>query len=133
LAKTGTGNSFDFTATALADADLTVLTGLLDPGQSVISGWDFSATGSGYSASDPVYLSLGIPASLSHTDMQLWQFSNGSWSRFNVDDLTVNDRYASFTSTGLGKYAVSAVPEPSTIALLLTAALGGLLWWHRRS
>jgi hypothetical protein len=28
---------------------------------------------------------------------------------------------------------VSAVPEPSTIALLLTAALGGLLWWRRRA
>jgi hypothetical protein len=26
----------------------------------------------------------------------------------------------------------SAVPEPSTIALLLTATIGGLLWWRRR-
>jgi hypothetical protein len=27
---------------------------------------------------------------------------------------------------------VRVVPEPSTIALLLTASLGGLLWWRRR-
>jgi T5SS/PEP-CTERM-associated repeat protein/autotransporter-associated beta strand protein len=33
----------------------------------------------------------------------------------------------------IGAKGVQAVPEPSTIALLLTAALGGLLWWRRRS
>jgi formylglycine-generating enzyme len=29
-------------------------------------------------------------------------------------------------------FRIASVPEPSTIALLLTAALGGLLWWQRR-
>jgi hypothetical protein len=29
-------------------------------------------------------------------------------------------------------YGYTIVPEPSTIALLLTATLGGLLWWRRR-
>jgi probable HAF family extracellular repeat protein len=28
--------------------------------------------------------------------------------------------------------SLQAVPEPSTIALLLTASIGGLLWWRRR-
>jgi hypothetical protein len=30
-------------------------------------------------------------------------------------------------------FRVVSVPEPSTLALLLTATLGGLLWWRRRS
>lgn len=29
-------------------------------------------------------------------------------------------------------FRVASVPEPSTIALLLTACIGGLLWWRRR-
>jgi autotransporter-associated beta strand protein len=35
--------------------------------------------------------------------------------------------------SGTGMLNVLAVPEPSTIALLLTASIGGLLWWRRRS
>jgi autotransporter-associated beta strand protein len=34
--------------------------------------------------------------------------------------------------SGTGKLNVTNVPEPSTMALLLTATLGGLLWWRRR-
>jgi probable HAF family extracellular repeat protein len=30
-------------------------------------------------------------------------------------------------------FLLTSVPEPSTIALLLTATLGGLLWWRRRA
>jgi T5SS/PEP-CTERM-associated repeat protein len=131
LAKTETDTSFNFTATSITDADFTALSGLVDPGQSVLSGWNFSATGKWYVANDPVYLSLGIPANLSHGNVQLWRFNSGSWSRFNVDDLTVNDGYASFTSTGLGKYALSAVPEPNTIALLALSALA-LFGWSRK-
>jgi hypothetical protein len=37
-----------------------------------------------------------------------------------------------FTSATLQMDNVRVVPEPSTIALLFTASLGGLLWWRRR-
>ena len=30
-------------------------------------------------------------------------------------------------------FLLTPVPEPSSLALLLTLALGGLLWWRRRS
>jgi fibronectin-binding autotransporter adhesin len=133
LAKTGTGNGFDFTAMAISDADLTALSGLIDPGQSVLSGWNLTAVGSGYNASDPVYVSLGIPLSLSHGNVQLWRLSGKSWSRFNVDDLTVNDGYASFTSTGLSGYAISAVPEPGMAVLLVCGLMGAIGWrWRKR-
>jgi formylglycine-generating enzyme len=35
-------------------------------------------------------------------------------------------------ANGIG-FRVASVPEPSTLALLLSATLGGLLWWRRRS
>lgn len=108
LAKTGTGKSFNFTATALTGTDLTALNGMLAPGQSVLSGWIFSAAGTGYLASDPIYLSLGIPATITSNDLQLWKLSGNTWSRFSVDDLTTNQGYASFTSTGLSNYAATA-------------------------
>ena len=133
LAKTGTGNTFDFTATAVAGTDLTALNGLLEPGQSVLSGWNFTAVGSGYNASDPIYLSLGIPASLSHGNLQLWRQSGGTWSRFTADDLTAVDGYASFTITGLSGYAVTAaVPEPGTAVLLICGMIGVVVWRMRR-
>jgi len=34
--------------------------------------------------------------------------------------------------TGLAEFEVQTVPEPSSIALLITATVGGLLWWRRR-
>lgn len=39
---------------------------------------------------------------------------------------------SSLVSTLAFKAVFTPVPEPSTIALLLTASLGGLLWWRRR-
>lgn len=36
------------------------------------------------------------------------------------------------TLAGPNGWIVATVPEPSTIALLFAASLGGLLWWRRR-
>jgi hypothetical protein len=45
-------------------------------------------------------------------------------------------KFPSWATTGgveLGPtFQFTIIPEPSTIALLLTASLGGLLWWRRR-
>ena len=44
---------------------------------------------------------------------------------------TYDDTFASFTATSLSSYAMVAVPEPGTLALL-TAGLVGLLTCIRR-
>jgi hypothetical protein len=69
------------------------------------------------------------------------------WGDFDYDGVITDSDYGYinylYDSGGapygpLGDYftyrqSTSAVPEPATIALLLTAALGGLLWWRRRT
>jgi hypothetical protein len=42
------------------------------------------------------------------------------------------ERNDGFGYGGVFRIASRSVPEPSTLALLLTATLGGLLWWRRR-
>ncbi|MCC6125757.1 MAG: PEP-CTERM sorting domain-containing protein [Pirellulales bacterium] len=133
LAKTGAGQTFYLTASTLTSADLAALQGLLTPGQSVLSGWNFSAAGGGYVATDPIYLSLSIPANLERGELSLWRLNGGTWSSFAAGDLTSIDGYASFTITGLSGYAVAAaVPEPSGWALLLASACGVMLGMRRR-
>ena len=133
LAKTGTGQTFDLTASTLTVADLTALQGLLTPGQTVLSGWNFSAAGSGYVATDPIYLSFGIPANLSRGDLHLWRLNGGTWSSYTAGDLTSIDGYASFTVTGVSGYAVAAaVPEPTVLVLLIASACGVMLGRSRR-
>jgi T5SS/PEP-CTERM-associated repeat protein len=133
LAKTGTGQTFYFTASTLTSADRAALQGLLTPGQSVLSGWNFTAAGGGYVATDPIYLSLSIPANLERGELNLWRLNGGTWSSFAAADLTSLDGYASFTVTGLSGYAVAAaVPEPSVLVLLLASACGVMLGLRRR-
>jgi hypothetical protein len=110
LAKTGTGNTFDFTATAVAGSNLTVMEGLLQPGEVVSSGWAYSASGSGYATNDPMYLSLSIASNLVNNNVQLWQLNSGTWSKVSVDDFFAKNGYASFTvTTASGTYAVSGL------------------------
>jgi T5SS/PEP-CTERM-associated repeat protein len=122
LSKTGTGSTLNFTAATLTDADLPSLQALLQPGESVLNAWNLSADGTGYVATDPIYLSLSVPSDLSRHDVEIWKLTGTTWSPFTADDLTTADGYASFTITGLSGYAVTVVPEPSTILLLLLAA-----------
>ncbi len=99
----------------------------------MLSGWNFTATGSGYAATDPIYLSMGIPANLARDDLHLWRLSGGKWSSFTASDLTSIDGYASFTVTGLSGYAVAAtVPEPTELVLLMAGACGIMLRWRRK-
>ena len=48
LAKTGSGNAFDLTATALTPVEIVDLDGSSRPEGLLIGGWDFTAAGSGY-------------------------------------------------------------------------------------
>ena len=59
FAATTTSSSLTLTATAISGDTLTALQTLAGAKQSVLGGWDFTAI-SGYTAGDPVYLSLAV-------------------------------------------------------------------------
>ena len=106
----------------------------MDPDPSVSGGWQYSATGSGYTAGDPVYLSFAVPPGLSTLDLDLWHFDGTNWGSFSASDLTCGGGYANFTVTQFSGYAVSAVPEPSAAAsLAITAAMLVFARLHRRT
>ena len=132
LHKTGDHTDLDFTATVITGGTLDGLVALLDSGESVKGAWDFIVAGDGYTSGDPVYLSFDISAGYSRNDLQVWHFDGTDWTEFDAMDLTYDGTYASFTVTGFSGYAVSAVPEPGTLALLIAAALGPLAWVRKK-
>ena len=127
LAKTGPGNSLDLTATVLSPAEIAALDGLTAPQGLVLGGWDFTVDGSGYDPGDPIYLSLEIPSYLARDNVTIWRFDGTGWTDFAPHDLTCAGGYASFTTEGLGTFAI-AVPEPSVLVFLGIGILTILSW-----
>ena len=127
-----TSTPLNFTATAMNSDTLTALRGLLAPGRSVLSGWDFSAD-AGYTPGDPAYLSFGIGSGYSSEGLEVWHYDGSNWTEFAANDLTYDGTYASFTVTGFSGYAMVAVPEPGTLALLAAGLFSLLAYaWRRR-
>jgi T5SS/PEP-CTERM-associated repeat protein len=131
LAAATTGEQINLLATTMSGTPLTTLMGLLAPGQSVLGAWNFAVTGSGYATNDPAYLSFGLGAGYNRNGLAVWHYDGSQWTSYAASDLTYDGNYASFTVTGFSGYAVTTVPEPGTLALLLAAGLG-LLWRVRR-
>ena len=120
------------TATTMGSNTLNSLNGLLAPSQSILSGWNFS-TDSSYTPGDPAYLSFGIGSGYSSDGLEVWHYDGTTWTEFAANDLTYDGNYASFTVTGFSGYAVTtAVPEPSTFALLGVGAISLLGYGRRR-
>ena len=89
---------------------LTSLTGLLPPGDSVMSGWTCSTTG--YASGSPAYLSLGGTGNgggFYPSGLEVWSYSGSTWSPFSADDLTYDGTFASFTVTSFGSFAVTGL------------------------
>ena len=120
----GSTKNITFTGSAM---DNTVLSGLrsqLPTRESILSGWTFSTTNYTVSSTNPIYLSFIVGAGHPADELDLWQFNGSTWTEYSPIDLTYDGTYASFTATGLSGYAMVAVPEPGTLALLATGALG---------
>jgi uncharacterized protein (DUF2141 family) len=109
-----TESALTVTGSTLTGPPLSVLTGLLPSGESVLDGWMYSTTG-GYLAGDPAYLSLSLASAYSaytRGDLGVWDFNGGTWSQFAADDLTFDGSYASFTATALNGYDYAIVGIP---------------------
>ncbi len=126
-----TSTALNFTATAMNSGTLNSLQGLLAPGQSVLSGWNFSAD-AGYTPGDPIYFSFKVGSGYSTDDLDLWSYNGTSWAAYVPTDLTYDGTFASFTATGLSGYAVTTVPEPSVLVLLGIGAISLLAFACRR-
>lgn len=110
-----------FTATTMSGGTLTNLEDLLGEDRPVLGAWSFATSG-GYATGEPAYLSFGIGSGHGSDDLQVWRYGDTGWSLFDAIDLTYDGNYASFTVTDLAGYAI-AVPEPTTLALLLGIGL----------
>jgi T5SS/PEP-CTERM-associated repeat protein len=110
------------------------LQNLLSSGQSVLSAWHFLPM-SGYTAGDPVYVSVLAGAGQSLSTLGIWHYDGSTWSAITANDLAYDGTYASFTLTSLDNiYAVSGsapVPIPAAV-WLLGSGLAGLVGMRRR-
>jgi hypothetical protein len=69
------------------------------------------------------------------TDLNTLIDPASGWTLNSAEDINDSGMICGNARNSLGQshaYLLVPVPEPSTIALLLTASVGGLLWWRRR-
>jgi T5SS/PEP-CTERM-associated repeat protein len=139
LAKTGAPPAplLDFTATAMVGEPRAALQLLAGDDQSILGAWQFSAEG-GYSSGEPAYLSCLLPTNYNRDALCVWHYEGDDWAKYAAYDLTCNGTYgegfyASFTVTSFSGYAVTLVPEPGALTLLMTGLLGALAYaWRKR-
>ncbi|MBX3329708.1 MAG: VPLPA-CTERM sorting domain-containing protein [Nitrospira sp.] len=113
-------------------SQLSLLQGSLDPGDSVLSAWNFSATG--HTTGDPVYLSLQVGSGQKFYDLDVWRFDGISWAKYLNTDLAYDNRFASFVANGFSGYAISglaAVPIPAAV-WLFGSGLAAMVGFARR-
>ncbi|MBN1911791.1 MAG: PEP-CTERM sorting domain-containing protein [Pirellulales bacterium] len=100
----------DFTATAIGGDTLSDLEDHMDPGESVLGGWEFTVTGD-YTPDEPAYLSFDVGSGQSRADLQIWHYDGSDWAIYDAWDLTYDGTYACFTAEGLSTYAVTPVKD----------------------
>ncbi len=124
----GSSTSLDFTATATSGQTLTDLQDLMSDGQVVQGSWDFDIPG--LPGGDDVMLSFALAGVTGDDEVTIWHYDDtAGWTLYDATDLVIADGRASFSVDSFSSYAVTAVPEPATMALL---TLGSLAMLRRR-
>ncbi len=107
-----------FSAAMMSQDELDDLTKMPGFEGKVLSGWDFDTD---FAGGDNVLLSFEI--GLGAEDVGVWHYDGGVWSQYAADLVTYDaGGVLSFTVTSFSGYAVTAIPEPATFALVV----GGL-------
>ena len=112
-----------FSAALMSQDELDALIGRPGFEGLVLSGWDFDTD---FAGGDNVLLSFEI--GLGAEDVGVWHYDGGAWTQYAADLETYDSSgIFSFTVTDFSGYAVTAIPEPATIALLgIACALAAL-------
>ena len=91
----------------------------------------FSTINYAVSSSNPIYLSFKVGPGYMSEDLNLWGYDGGIWTKLGISDLTYDGMYASFSASATEGYAVTAVPEPWPVAMLVFALLSLLIHTRR--
>jgi hypothetical protein len=134
---TATSNPITFSAKAIGGSELTSLQSLIGTGNSVLSAWSFTTTGTTVSSTNPVYLSLTAGAEQSLYSLSVYDFNGTSWSLLAPADFAYDGNYASFTALNLNDVAVVGAGDPTPTPIpaavwLLGSGLFGLFGFKRK-
>jgi hypothetical protein len=112
----------------MSDSDLTPLYSTPGFAGTVLTAWNYSTN---LTAGTEAMLSFDL--GLGYQDPQVWHLSGTTWSLFTPDLATYDSQgNFSFTVTSFSGYAVSAVPEPCTVAMFGICVVGLLVYAWRR-
>lgn len=105
-----------FSASVASGSELTALALLADG--AVLSAWNFATNLTG----NEVRLSFDIGPGQSN--LEIWHYDGTSWTPYAAGDLMYgSDGIVSFTVNGFSGYAVTSVPDPTTMSLLVIGSL----------
>jgi hypothetical protein len=107
-----------FSAALMTQSELSALAATPGFEGLVLSAWDFGTNFTG----GEVLLSFDI--GLGAQELEVWHLHDGTWTAYDAGLLTYDSHgVLSFTVSEFSGYAVTAIPEPATLALLALLAL----------
>lgn len=100
-------------------------------GNSILSAWNFNASGGTYNGTNAVNLTFAVGSGFTTDQFRVWHFKNNQWEWITPDSINYDGTNVSFNVNGFSGYALSAVPEPSSLLLVssvVAATLASRRW-----